>query len=162
MNNKMYDPVRNRVTMASRTAFPELYAETYWGSSAYKGTPEEDEICFYRTELVEKFDLERRWKQVDIPHVLRRNVLETVTEIDHVEAYLTYVGRVLLIVSNYNAPPPSVLRIPEYVGKLYHPNAKSYVRLWNNRNEFRKHMKAAAELTVLKETAEFPINYNAY
>jgi hypothetical protein len=158
MNNKNYDPIRNRVNLSSRTAYPELYDKTYWGGSAYKGTQAEDEICLNRCELAEKFGLQSLWTRYDIPHVLRMSRTDTSTEMDHVEAYLTTAGNVLLIVSNYGYPPPSILRIPEYSGKLYHTAATSYVRLWVSRAAFRKHIKAAMELTILEETADFPPN----
>jgi hypothetical protein len=146
--------LQKKVTLAEHTAYPELYSDTYWGGGRHRGTADEDQLCLNRNRFAEDFRLRKRWKTFKIPHILRQHRDATYTcggsEMDHVEAYLTAAEEVILLVSNYNYPPPKVLWMPEYL-MLYHPLAKCYVRRWRDKATFRRHITAAKTLASIGE-----------
>ena len=139
----------NTGSFAANTKFSKLYGGTYWGSFKYEGNPEEKEICANRNAFAEAHRL-NRFLLTDKVFWRLKNYFSH-QDLDHAELYRCGIVGVLLLVSNYGGPPPSILGMKECPSPLYSFKAKSYFRRWETKEHFEKHLKALMDLIDIEE-----------
>ena len=139
----------SKETYADNTRFPKLYGDMYWGWFKYDGDPSTKKIFANRNAFAEKHFLSRfPWKDKFLWRLMGYFPYGT---LDHAELYRSYSRGVLLLVSNYGGPPPSILKMTECVSPLYSFQAKSYFRRWETKEHFEKHLKALIGLIECEE-----------
>ena len=123
---------------AEATRCPHLYRDTYWGNfrmdrNAAAITPE---IIHNRDAFAEAWRLRRLVGSVS--HYPARGKGE---DFDHPETYRDADGWVVLVVSNYNAPPPR-LRGMVRIAPIYSTAAESYAGRFASMKELRARLEA--------------------
>ena len=110
----------------------------------------DQDILLNRINFFNEFKIDSFWNKCpdprsygDIKHF----------EVDHFEAYKTYLGGVVLLCSNYNTPPPAILYMQEYE-QLYSKSATTYLKYYRSINDARQHMKMASFLARISQPAE--------
>ena len=118
-------------TVALATAFPSLFREIYWGR--FKQT--DDAIT---PEIIENRNrLARDWKLAKLADLaVRYPPRPPRTDWDHVELYRDAGGGLVLVVSNYNGPPPKTLGM-QFIYPIYSTAARSYARRFATVKEMR-------------------------
>ena len=131
-------PPHTQVRVAATTLHPELYGGTYWGN--FRADRNADAIT---AEIIENRNrFAKRWR-------LRR-LLGTVghypstgrgEDFDHPETYRDADGWIVLVVSNYGGPPPSVLGMVR-IAPIYGRGVESYVGRFASMREMRARLEA--------------------
>jgi hypothetical protein len=134
---------------AQNTRFPKLYGDMYWGCFKYDGDPRTKRIFANRNVFAKKHFLDRFLSKDKFFWRLRGYF--PYSTLDHAELYRSYSCGVLLLVSNYGKPPPSILGMTECVSPLYSFETKSYFRRWETKEHFEKHLKGLIDLIECQE-----------
>lgn len=129
---------RHSSTVAAATAFPKLYAGTYWGN--FRLDRNADTITAEHIQNRDAFA--KRWR-------LRRLLgsvglypsTGTGEDFDHPETYKDAEGWVVLVVSNYRGPPPSVLGLVR-IAPIYGLGVVSYAGRFASQRELRARLDA--------------------
>lgn len=123
---------------AESTAFPHLYRQTYWGAGCFDGELITAEIIENRNRFATEYRLARR-VFVSTGNVIRNNGV-----LDHLEAYRTTTGAVVVLCSNYGAVPPPHLEMV-CIAPLYVTSATTYCRTYATIKEARKALRDVEE-----------------
>ena len=123
---------------ADATRFPRLYWGTYWG--AFKLDENADAIT---AEIIENRNrFARRWRLRRLVEMVGRYPAKDRGEdFDHPETYRDADGWIVLVVSNYNAPPPGVLGMVR-IAPIYSTAAESYVGRFASVRELKARLAA--------------------
>lgn len=125
-------------TVAAATAYPKLYAGTYWGNFRLNMNAES-----ITAEIIQNRDaFAKRWRlRRLLGSVCLYPSIGSGEDFDHPETYKDAEGWVVLVVSNYNAPPPRVLGMVR-VAPIYCVGAESYVGRYASQRELRARLEA--------------------
>lgn len=93
------------IQRASKTAYPKIYTNTYWGWGNYdEDSPySSQEIIENRNRFIEENNIKRFWKPTSLFYENVQLILnkESSFALDHRETYLTFDGYVIILVSPY-------------------------------------------------------------
>ena len=105
-------------------------------------TPEQEQAEVKRNmqRLIERHGL--RETRVCVPYELW-DLAGKISELDHLRLYRTAAGGVLMLVSNYGAPPPAAMAMEPHAA-LYSFACQSYVRLFTSPAAMRRVIREAA------------------
>lgn len=123
---------------ADATRYPNLYRDTYWGNfqmdrNGHAITPE---IIENRNRFAGRWRLRQ-----SVGGVGRYPATERGEDFDHPETYKDAEGWVVLVVSNYNGPPPAVLGLVR-IAPIYGRGVESYVGRFASMKELRARLDA--------------------
>ena len=133
MNPRKHSPR----TVAELTNHPGLFSPVYWGAFRPGDTTGAPEIIAARNQLVETYGI-ARFMGLSIGYPPPQSG----TDFDHPETYGLKDGRVLLLVSNYNAPPPPTLGMVRSPA-IYNAGAESYARVFDSTKALKAAIQAA-------------------
>jgi hypothetical protein len=130
------------------TKYPDIFKGTYWGNFKEGDESGSPDVIRNRNEFVEFFSIVRK----DTAGCVWRLLNEQCLGLDHHEAYRTQDGKVILVVSVYDWPLPSVCFdigfAPVPYLQIYHKNAQTYVMVLRGLQEVRdihKRLKGRVE-----------------
>ncbi len=132
--------MKNKVkpTAAERTAYPSLYAPTYWGPCR-----DHDQVTDAIIENRDAFALYWKLKRFATPQLPMTRRCSGYFEVDHLELYATRLGGYVAVCSNYNNwPPPELRMLP--VPPMYTLNTTSYAAHYPTLRALRQAFRAAA------------------
>ena len=127
-----------QVKVAACTSHPKLYGETYWGNfradcNSVTITPE---IIGNRNAFAKRWRLRRLLGTVGLyPSTAQGE------DFDHPETYRDAEGWIVLVVSNYKGPPPSVLGLVR-IAPIYGVGVVSYVGRFASQRELRARLES--------------------
>ena len=129
---------RKKFTAADATRYPRLYRDTYWGN--FRLDRNADLITPEIVENRNRFAV--RWRLRRLVCVVGQYPARGRGEdFDHPETYKDAEGRVVLVVSNYNGPPPGVLGMVR-VAPIYSTATTSYVGRFASVRELKARIAA--------------------
>ena len=130
------------------TKYPEIF-DVYWGNFRMeKNSNITPEIIEARNLFVEDNHIKSGCNLAVIGDLVQegyhdRASLELHCDFDHPEAYRTVDGEIIVLVSNYNAPPPEWLGMELYSKPLYiDRGCPTYIRRFTGWKEIRALVKS--------------------
>ena len=124
-----------RLTVADATDHPKLFRQTYWGNFALGDEVITPDIYANRNKLVQEWKLTRA-----VEAFIPRPALPPRCDFDHPEVYRDRDGGIVLVVSNYNGPPPRALGM-QHVDQVYSTATQSYLRRFDSIKELREALR---------------------